>query len=168
MLIREANSKDVENIARLYITNWKMTYRGLLPDEYLNHLDIPCAAEKWSSFLKKPDHHIFVACEDSLFCGFGACSPDPDIENCIYLDSLHISKDMQGNGLGTRLIQAIGKYAAGRGYRKMSVCIVRGNERARGLYTKLGAVHGLYFVDDFGEVQSQSEKLIWESLRFFQ
>ena len=103
MLIREANSKDVENIARLYITNWKMTYRGLLPDEYLNHLDIPCAAEKWSSFLKKPDHHIFVACEDSLFCGFGACSPDPDIVDFVYdVDSggsIYFSNVSDDNGV---------------------------------------------------------------------
>ena len=167
MLIREANSKDIDALAKLYTANWKMTYRGLLPDEYLRHLDIPYAADKWSRFLKQPEHHILAVCEGSQLCGFGACSPDRDIENCIYLDSLHIRMDAQGNGLGTRLIQTIGNCAAIEGYTKMSVCVVRGNERARGLYTKLGAVHYSFFVDDFGQAQPQSEKLVWESLKSF-
>lgn len=168
MLIREAQSGDIQNIARLYTANWKTTYRGLLPDEYLSRLDILYAADKWSSFLKQPDHRGFVACDGSQFCGFGACSPDHELENCMYLDSLHVSMGAQGKGIGTRLIQRIGRYAAGVGYTRMSVCIVRGNDRARNLYSRLGAVHDSYFVDDFGDARSQSEKLLWMDLKSFQ
>ena len=46
----------------------------------------------------------------------------------------------------------------------MSVCIVRGNDGARRLYEKLGAVHLVYFEDDFCGTVSHSEKLIWRDL----
>ena len=46
----------------------------------------------------------------------------------------------------------------------MSVCIVRGNERAGDLYRRLGAVHFLYFEDSFGDERFASEKLVWETL----
>jgi len=91
-----------------------------------------------------------------------------DLEGCIYLDSIHISQNAQGKGIGTRLIQTVARFAAERGYTKMSVCIVRGNDRARALYSKLGAIHESGFTDDFGDVQSQSEKLLWTSLESFQ
>ena len=51
MIIREAVSKEIEAIAELYVSNWKTTYSGLLPEEYLNHLTVPYGAEKWSAFL---------------------------------------------------------------------------------------------------------------------
>ena len=165
MIIRKADSKDIENIAELYVSNWKATYSGLLADEYLNHLDTSYGADKWSSFLKHADHHIFVACDESRFFGFAACSPDPEIDNCMYIDSVHVSPDAQGKHIGTRLIQTIGEHAADRGYTKMSICIVRGNDRARGLYCKLGAVHYSYFVDNFGGTESQSEKLVWTDIK---
>ena len=38
MIIRVAVKNDVENIAKLYISNWKETYKGLLSEDYLNSL----------------------------------------------------------------------------------------------------------------------------------
>ena len=46
----------------------------------------------------------------------------------------------------------------------MSICIVRGNERAGKLYRRLGAVHYRYFEDAFGAERFASEKLLWETL----
>ena len=167
MTIREAIAEDLDRIAALYVSNWKTTYRGLLTEDYLDRLDRSRSAEKWSAFLSAPDHHVFVACDAGRFLGFGACAPDPDIPNCLYLDSLHVCADAQGTGVGTRLIQTIGAYAAGRNDRMLSVCIVRGNDRARALYEKLGAVHHCYFTDDFGGALSSSEKLVWQDLSTF-
>ena len=168
MLIREARSGDIENIARLYVTNWKKTYGDLLPADYLEGLDIPHGMEKWSRFMERPGHHVFVAYDDSRFLGFGACSPEPDIESCMYLDSLHVSAEAQGKGVGTKLIRTIADHSIDTGCSKMSICIVRGNERARDLYCKLGAVHYSYFIDDFGGALSRSEKLVWTDLELFQ
>ena len=36
MIIRDAVYDDIDNIAKLYISNWKETYKGLLSEDYLN------------------------------------------------------------------------------------------------------------------------------------
>ena len=38
MIIRDAVYDDIDNIAKLYISNWKETYKGLLSEDYLNGL----------------------------------------------------------------------------------------------------------------------------------
>lgn len=161
MEIREACLKDIKNIAELYISNWKSTYKDMLSSDYLNQLNVQYGIDKWSKFLKEDEHRIFVVYDGDDFLGFGACSPDSEIEDCLYMDSLHIYPESQGKGIGTELTQRIRDYALDNGYTKMSVCIVRGNDGARDLYLKLGAKHYSYFTDDFDGTKSNSEKLLW-------
>ena len=161
MEIREACLEDIENIAELYISNWKATYKDMLSSEYLDQLNVQYGIDKWSEFLEKDGHRIFVAYDAKEFIGFGACSPDSAIEECLYMDSLHICPASQGKGIGTKLTKRIRDYALDNGCTKMSVCIVRGNDGARDLYLKLGAKHHSYFTDDFDGAKSNSEKLLW-------
>ncbi|WP_455538018.1 N-acetyltransferase family protein [Terrisporobacter sp.] len=166
MIIRDAVYSDIDNIAKLYISNWKETYKGLLPKDYLNSLTKEYALEKWNKYLKS-ENPIFVAYEENEFLGFVASKKDDNDKCHWYLDSLHITKNSRGKGIGTKLIYKVGQYALTHGYQCMSICIVRGNDSAKGIYKKLGAVHYKYFVDDFGGVKSNSEKLIWENLNVF-
>ena len=166
MIIRDAVYDDIDKIAKLYISNWKETYKGLLPEDYLNSLTKEYAVEKWNKYLKNKNH-IFVAYEGNEFLGFVASKKDDNEEGYWYLDSLHITKNSRGKGIGTKLIYKVGKYALTNGYQCMSICIVKGNDSAKSIYKKLGAVHYKYFIDDFGGVKSNSEKLIWENLNVF-
>ena len=70
MIIRDAVYDDIDNIAKLYISNWKETYKGLLSEDYLNGLTKEYAVEKWSKYLKN-ENHVFVAYEENEFLGRG-------------------------------------------------------------------------------------------------
>lgn len=167
MIIRKVNDSDIEFIANLYIKNWKKTYIGMLPDEFLNSLKVSDGIQKWKGYAKKERHMIFVAYEDEKFLGFSACKEDDEIKHCLYLDSLHVSEDLRGKGIGTKLLNTVGNYAYKEGYKCMSICIVKGNSNAKGLYEKLGAKHYKDFIDYFGSTKSNSEKLIWDNLISF-
>ena len=164
MIIRFANPEDLEKIADLYIRNHKTTYRGLLSDHYLDGLTTGYALDKWNRQLHSEKTEIWAAYEGKSFLGFASGMPDSDIGQTWYLDSLHVEKDSRGKGVGKALIQAVARYAAELGFRKMSVCIVCGNEVAGNLYQKLGAEHYSFFEDDFCGTSSSSEKLIWNEL----
>ena len=163
-MIRFAAAEDLEKIAALYVRNHKSAYRGLLSDAYLSALTEETAAEKWAAFLRSPENRIWVAYEGDRFLGFAAGMPDAELEETWYLESLHVAGDARGRGVGTALIRAAAQYAREHGCRRMSVCIVRGNDRAAVLYKKLGAAHYACFTDDFGGTPSDSEKLLWERL----
>ena len=163
MNIREANAEDMELIANLYVMNWKKTYVGLLPDNFLNGLTVNDGINKWQEYLTKEKHRIFVAYENENFLGFSACKEDEELKNCLYLDS----ESSRGKGVGTKLINTVGSYAYIKGYEHMSICIVKGNDKAKRIYEKMGAKHYKDFIDYFGDTESNSEKLIWNNLNCF-
>ena len=99
MVIRKAKDSDIELIANLHIGNWKKTYIGLLPKEFLNSLKVRDRIQKWQEYLGKERHMIFVAYEDEKFLGFSACKEDDEIAHCLYLDSLHVSEASRGKGI---------------------------------------------------------------------
>ena len=95
---------------------------------------------------------------------FAAGLPDEELPQTWYLESLHVAEAARGKGVGTALIRAAARRAGEAGFTQMSVCIVRGNERADALYRTLGAAHRKYFEDAFGTERFASEKLLWETL----
>ena len=164
MDIRFAQPEDLESIAGLYVRNHKAAYRGLLSDAYLDALNDRWALEKWERELQDADTVLWAAFEGDSILGFAAGLPDAELEQTWYLESLHVAEGARGKGVGTALIRTAARYAQERGFRRMSVCIVRGNDRAGELYRRLGAGHYSFFEDDFRETVSESEKLVWEQL----
>ena len=164
MTIRYATLDDLDQITHLYFQNHIITYKGLLPDEYISNLSLDNCRLKWSQFLCDPESRIWVALDEKMFLGFIAGRPDPELARTWYLDSLHVSEESRGKGVGSALIRTAGSYAAENLYENMSICIVRGNDRAGNLYQNLGAVHYKYFEDSFMGSPSRSEKLLWEDI----
>ena len=167
MNIREYRESDRQEIAKIYTGNWQKTYRGLLPDAFLEKMNPEDAAVKWNDYVRIPGQGIFVAEESGTVAGFAAYRPDENDEHALYLDSLHVAEEMRGQGTGTALIRTVGRYAANNNYVRMTIRIVRGNDAARALYCKLGAVHVRCFTDWFGDTPSDSEELIWLDLSAF-
>ncbi len=168
MIIREATEDDILNIGSLCVENWKKLLVGLLDQQYLDSLTNQDGMDIWKEHLKTKGAKIYVAYENDSFLGYAALNEDEEINDCLYLDSLHVKESARGKGIGTKLIHVVGKYAYDN-YKHMSICIVKGNDRAKKLYENLGAVHYKDFIDDFhgtGTV-SQSEKLIWNKLDNF-
>ena len=93
MIIRNANIIDIENIAKLYITNWKNTYSELLPQDFLDSLTVNSAIYKWSNYLNSENNKLFVAYDENTFLGFVASKVDDEDAHWWYLDSLHVNKN---------------------------------------------------------------------------
>ncbi len=168
MMIRPATGQDIPEIAKIYTESWKKTYRTLLPDAFLEGLTYEHAERKWMSYLRAEGQGIFLAAGGTGGVrGFSAYKPFPELERCLLLDSLHVRPAAQGNGTGKALIFAVGKYALEGGYRKMSICVMKGNDRAEGIYTHLGAKPRRDFTDDFEGTAVRSSLLLWDNLNAF-
>lgn len=167
MRIVFATEENLDEIAELYVHNHKTTYKGLLSDEYLNSLTVESAKTRWSNYLFGNENKIWAAFDEDVFLGFAAGTEDEELKRTWYLDSLHVNEKARGKGVGTALIKAMGRYAAETGYESMSICVVKGNEKAKSLYLKLGAEPYKCFEDNFGNTATNSEKLIWKSTDLF-
>lgn len=164
MMIRLATASDIEKIAELYVKNHVETYTGLLSDAYFASLTVDYAKEKWNPYLYEADKQLLVAYDGEEFFGFAAGMQDESLPDTWYIATLQITEKARGKGIGTAFIETMRKYAMENRYSRMSVCIVKGNEKAGNLYKKLGATHFLDFEDDFCGTISHSEKLVWNNL----
>lgn len=162
--IRKCQDNDLPFVASLHICNLKETYTGLLPEEFLDKLNINFGLDKWEAFLQRENHLLLVAYEYEQFLGFAACNADDELQGCLYLSSLHVSSFSRGKGIGTKLIKAVAQYGLANTYKAMSVCIVKGNLDAGKLYQRLGARHYKDFVDEFNSIATDSQKFIWDEL----
>lgn len=168
MIIRPIIDADVQAIAEIYTDNWKTTYLNILPDFFLKSITYEKSKEKWLSYIHTDKQGAFVVLdENDKIIGFSAYKPYYDLEKCLLLDSLHIIQSIQGGGIGKKLIFTIGKYAYHSGYEKMSICIVKGNNRAEEIYSYLGAKYYKDFIDDFEGTPSNSSVLLWDNLNMF-
>jgi hypothetical protein len=51
MSIRAAMLSDARSIAEVHVDAWKSTYRGLVPDAYLDPLNYSDSTERWRRIL---------------------------------------------------------------------------------------------------------------------
>lgn len=158
MDIRLLVEKEIDEMAELYVKSWRATYKGIIPDKILDTITLDRFSKIWKEYITKENNGIFGAFENDIFLGFGAFTPDEEIENTLYLDSLHIKDEYKGKGVGTKIINYLKGYAREKGYKGVSVSIMSGNDRARNLYTKLGAVH----LNDYINYEIKCEKLYWD------
>ena len=142
----------------VYIKSWRATYKGIILDKILDTITVEKFSKIWKKYITKENNGIFGAFENDIFLGFGAFTPDEEMADTLYLDSLHIKDEYKGKGVGTKIINHLKEYARGKGYKGVSVSIISGNDRARNLYTKLGAVH----LNDYNNYETKCEKLYWK------
>ncbi|WP_349947073.1 GNAT family N-acetyltransferase [Lacrimispora sp. BS-2] len=96
MIIREYNSKDIEEITALFYD----TVHGICARDYTKEqLDAWASKDMdrdaWDRSLK--EHHSLVAVKNGMIAGFG------DMDDTGYLDRLYVHKDYQGQGIATLL-----------------------------------------------------------------
>ena len=63
IVIRPAEIQDAPKIARVHIESWKTTYRGIVPDAFLESLDPATRAKQFAEELNAaaPDRFLYVA-----------------------------------------------------------------------------------------------------------
>ena len=136
-ILRYACPEDAEVLGRLHYTCWQETYRGLLPDGCLDKMS-PEKSEK--IFRATGCRDLIVAiCGGEIIgeCGFGA-SRDGDLENCGEIQGIYVLKKFQRRGIGRRLIELALDRIASRGYNKVCLWVLKGNEKAEAFYRAEG------------------------------
>jgi hypothetical protein len=81
ILIRNATIDDAHDISRVRIETWRTTYRGIVPDQVLDQMNIEEEAERRRGWLEKPMPKVetFVAeAEGEGVVGFAMVGPARD------------------------------------------------------------------------------------------
>lgn len=143
MNIRSAEVKDAANIARVHVESWRTTYQGLVSDEYLSGLSIESRQNMWAHAIEQltPDKCLLIVEDsDGQVVGFamGGPSRSEEYTDRAELYALYLLQQVQGQGLGRQLVQAIANCMLGDGFNRMLVWVLKGNG-ALHFYRRTGA-----------------------------
>lgn len=124
------------------MASWQSAYRGLLPDEYLAGLSVDRRAAVWERLLENPELDIFVA-DDAAgdVAGFASLAASRDADappGTGELPSIYVYPDHWRRGCGTVLLDTVLECARLRGYQRLTLWVLRSNDRARRFYEAAG------------------------------
>lgn len=141
--IRPALPADAEAIARVRIDAWRATYRGMIPDAYLDAMSIDENAGLWRRILAtgSPKAGVFVAEDAGEVVGFasGNRRDPPKLDFGAELSAIYVRADRKRQGIGRRLVAAVAATMLAKHADGLLVFVIAGNKDARAFYENMGA-----------------------------
>jgi len=108
--IRSARVEDARAISEVHIESWRATYPGIVPQDYIESLDVDVFTKRWADRLAShPEMLIFVAEAGERICGFASGGPSraeiPGFPGELY--AIYLTPGSQLKGIGSRLFGAV-------------------------------------------------------------
>lgn len=142
--IRDATPDDAPAIALIHVEGWQTTYRGLLPDSFLDGLDVAARTDYWRRPLTAPTAgwYLIVAENDNEVVGFGCAGPaggEPSTGCDGGINALYVRPSHRGKRIGEKLLAALFERLRRDGRKTVALWVLVGNDRAESFYRRLGA-----------------------------
>src|SRR6185312_11535769 len=107
MLIRKAQLEDAVGIAKVHVDSWRTTYKGIVPDSFLDSLSYEKREQIWRSGIEA--NGVYIAEDESgRIVGFASGGAERTGKYEAYIGELYaiyLLEGQQGNGLGRMLFQ---------------------------------------------------------------
>lgn len=140
--LRPARRADAMAIAQVRVDAWRTTYRGMIPDAYLNAMNVADSAAFWERILtaESPLASVYVATAQDAVVGFAAANrrDPPKLGFDAELSAIYLRADHQRRGVGRRLVAAVAAQQRERGATGLIVFVIAKNQGARAFYEGLG------------------------------
>jgi GNAT superfamily N-acetyltransferase len=141
--ISDATPRDVEAIAALHAASWRATYRGIMPDDFLDREADADRLRHWRSRMQAlgPETILLKAVSGDALWAFACTFLDADGTWGALLDNLHVAPTQTGQGIGARLLIAtLERVNQVRPHGRLHLWVFEANTRARRFYERLGGV----------------------------
>jgi L-amino acid N-acyltransferase YncA len=150
VVVRAARVEDIPAMARVHVSTWQETYRGIMLDQILDDPGFVDARERfWTAAITDPQHArntIAVAERAGVVVGIAMAGPpmDEDAGWSTQLYVLYVNAVEHGTGAGAALLDAVIDTSE-----SAAVWVADPNPRAQAFYRKHGfAFDGTTKVED--------------------
>jgi ribosomal protein S18 acetylase RimI-like enzyme len=159
MIIRKAQSSEVNIIGDIHVGSWRNSYSHVLPPDFLKRKIVPFLKDHWNNVEIQNDDVILVA-EEKEIIGFIAvwCRPIP------FIDNLHVKPSHRSQNVGTALMRAAAEELLLKGIRTGYLWVFQSNVNAIRFYERLGGVQQECAMKDIFGHQVLSTKIEWADL----
>lgn len=157
VLVREMTEDDIDAVAAVRVRGWQSAYVGLVPQAYLDAMSVREDAARRREFFSRGlgDVVNLVAEEPAAgggtgpeVVGWACCGPyrDEDLPSGdAELYALYVKPERIGTGIGQALLAETLWRLTERGFPRVRLWVLQGNERAKRFYSRAG------FAPDGGE-----------------
>ncbi|MFZ4541597.1 MAG: GNAT family N-acetyltransferase [Rickettsiales bacterium] len=161
MMIRPATFNDADAIAAVHIASWHETYGGIVPDSYLQKLDVKERKLMWEKALEK-GQLVYVAEVDGKVVGFanGGNNRDNDDTYPGELYAIYLLKAFHQRGLGKKLFEQVVSQLSSDCLLPFVTYVLADNPTL-GFYMHSGARIIGEHMEDFGEGKLRELRLAW-------
>ena len=169
-IIRKATLSDCEAIGHIHTISWQQSYKGIIPQDYLDNLSEAERATQCYKIMSSPesDSLYLVAEQNGTIIGFGVFGPlrySETEEEETELYAIYLLDEVKGTGIGVALAQAIAQELISQNYNSMMLWVLKDNPRAIKFYERLGGVKGRSEISDIGGKDLEEIAYIWKDLK---
>jgi GNAT superfamily N-acetyltransferase len=131
---------DAMDIATVHVESWRATYRGLLPQDFLDELDPVQRCAVWRRIMsgQGPRERTVLAEEAGQVIGFANVCPSRDSDATSgtvgELASIYLLSSLWGQGFGRQLMAGAISALVEDEFSEATLWVLEGNERARRFY----------------------------------
>ncbi|MFJ8184934.1 GNAT family N-acetyltransferase [Streptomyces sp. NPDC096105] len=142
--IRPMTADDCAAVAGMRVRGWQYAYRGMIPQEYLDGMDVAAEAERQRARLAAGDGSVVdlvAEAADGALAGWAAYGPyrDGDVRTGDgELYALYLPPERIGQGVGRALLTEVTGRCAAAGRPRVFLWVLEGNARARRFYEAAG------------------------------
>lgn len=142
MQIRHATVSDAGRIAQIHVASWRAAYRGQMPDDVLDKLDVEKRAAFWQTHLNTQTLATFVAELDREIVGFDNLIPSRDRDSnpqiIAEIAAIYVHPNHWRRGAGRALcLRALEAAQHGR-FTAVTLWVLATNVNARNFYETMG------------------------------
>ena len=134
MIIRRAKEEDARQIAEIIVEDWKIAYKGIIDDEYLDSLDVE---ERYQRELQRYQIYTVAAEENDILGLTWNEMTDTDDSDCEII-ALYVRYTQRKKGIGKILFKDSIDFFRASGKKKMIIWCLKENYEARKFYEKMG------------------------------
>ncbi|MFJ5532767.1 GNAT family N-acetyltransferase [Streptomyces sp. NPDC093261] len=143
LLIRDMAFADCRRVSEIRVGGWRTAYRGLIPQPYLDALDVDADTERRRARLAEGDGRVvnLVAELDGETVGWAAHGPYREGEvrtGDAELYAIYVAPGLLGGGIGRALLREAVRRCTGAGHPRMYLWVLKDNVRARHFYERAG------------------------------
>jgi ribosomal protein S18 acetylase RimI-like enzyme len=164
ILIRRAEPNDAAGIAHVHVQSWRSTYRGIVPDSYLDELNEAERAEHWLDLLDG-GMEVYVAERAGEVIGFATGGKSRDsVANCdAELYAIYLLEEDRRTRIGSDLLRELARALSRRGFHGMEVWVLARNP-AKGFYERMGAEYAGTKEIEIGGATLVEQAYVWPDL----
>jgi len=138
IIIRPWRKNDLESFLKITWQSWISIYSSFIPENDLrSYFEIHYTEAAFLSMFNDPLIQGFVAEMDDHIAGYARLFSNRD-ENRLYISSLYLLPEFQGQEIGGRLLEAVEEYAAEKGLGELWIGVMVKNRQALLFYRKVG------------------------------